>query len=400
MKKNNFNGIEFKTLIFILLFNVGIILVICLSEGILFGLLYKNYQINKLNNIVEEFQNAKKDTYVLAEQLAYDNEVCISVVNNQYVAYNFNTLQVGCMLGKNNEKINKKITKFINGNDLSEHYSIFDSNTRTKGILYAFKVNNQNVFIYSSLENMNSYINFMRGQMGYFIILIILISIIVSMYLANKITKPIREITKSAKKLGERKYNIYFPKNGISEIDSLSETLEEVQKELSKNDEIKRDLMANVSHDLKTPLTMIKAYAEMIRDISHKDEKLMNEHLNIIMEESDRLTLLVNDILELSKTQDNVYMYNYEEYDLIKEIKKIINRYKVMEELNNYKFVLELPKKAIIRADKNKINQVLYNLLNNAINYTGDDKIVKLRVTKENNNYLVEVIDTGKGIKK
>ena len=75
------------------------------------------------------------------------------------------------------------------------------------------------------------------------------------MFLANKITKPIREITTSAKKIGERKYDIKFPKNGILEIDSLSETLEDVQKELSKNDELKRDLMANVSHDLKTPLT-------------------------------------------------------------------------------------------------------------------------------------------------
>ena len=87
------------------MFNVGIILVVCLSEGFIFQRLYRTHQISKLNNIVEKFHNTKKDTYVLAEQLAYDNEVCISVVNNNYVAYNFNTLQVGCILGKNNEKI-------------------------------------------------------------------------------------------------------------------------------------------------------------------------------------------------------------------------------------------------------------------------------------------------------
>jgi len=145
---------------------------------------------------------------------------------------------------------------------------------------------------------------------------------------------------------------------------------------------------------------MIKAYAEMIKDISYKDRSQMNEHLDIIMEESDRLTILVNDILELSKTQNDGYMYNYEEYDLVKEIKNIIKRYKVMEELNNYQFVMDLPKKALIKADKNKINQVIYNLLNNAINYTGADKKVSIKVTKENNSYLVEVIDTGKGIKK
>lgn len=400
MKKSKFRGIEFKTLIFILLFNVGIILVICLSENLIFSLFYKSHQISKLNNIVEEFQNTKKDTYVMAEQLAYDNEVCISVVNSNYVAYNYNTLQVGCMLGKNNEKIESKMTKFIESDEISQYYSVYNNDSKTKGLLYAFKINNQSVFIYSNLENISSYIRLLKSQMVYFLMIIVLISVIVSMFLANKITKPIREITSCAKKLGERNYNIKFPKNGIVEIDSLSETLEEVQKELSKSDEVKRDLMANVSHDLKTPLTMIKAYAEMIKDISYKDRDQMNEHLNIIMEEVDRLTLLVNDILELSKTQADVNMYNYEEYDLVKEIKKIINRYKVMEELNNYKFELELPKKAIIKADKNKINQVIYNLLNNAINYTGDDKVVKVRVVKEDNSYLVEVIDTGKGIKK
>ena len=399
MKKIS-RGIEFKTLIFILLFNIGIILIFCISEGFIYQRLYKTYQISKLNDIVKDLQTSRKDTYILAEKLAYDNEVCISVVDNNYVAYNFNTLQVGCMLGKNNDKIDKKITKFIKENDLSEHYYLYNHDTKSNGIMYAVKINNKNVFIYSNLQHMSSFINLMKNQMWYFIALIIIVSIIVSIYLANKLTKPIREITQNAKKLGDRNYNIIFPKNGIEEIDSLSQTLEEVQKELNKNDELKIDLMANVSHDLKTPLTMIKAYAEMIRDISYKDKKQMDEHLNVIMEESDRLTLLVNDILELSKTQSEVNMYNYEEYDLIKEIKKVIKRYKLMEELNNYQFILELPKKAIVKADKNKINQVIYNLLNNAINYTGDDKIVKIKVTKDDKSYLVEIIDTGKGIKK
>lgn len=373
---------------------------LCLCEQILFNQLYKSYQISKLNDAVKEFQNSQNDVYILAEKLAYENEVCISVIDDNYVSYNYNTLQRGCLLNKNNDKVNKIITNFISSESINENYRLYNSETKTQGIIYAFKTDDKNIFIYSNLENSSAFVHLLRGQMVYFIFLIIIISVIISFYLANKITKPIREITKKTKKLGERCYNVEFPKNGILEIDELSETLEEVQKELSKSDEIKRDLMANVSHDLKTPLTMIKAYAEMIKDISYKDREKMNEHLNIIMEESDRLTLLVNDILELSKTQSNSNMYNYEEYDLVKEIKKIIKRYNVMKEVEKYNFVLELPKKAIIKADKNKINQVIYNLLNNAINYTGDDKIVKIRVTKKDNSYLVEIIDTGKGIKK
>ena len=255
------------------------------------------------------------------------------------------------------------------------------------------------ILIFSNLENVSNYFKLFRIQNTYFIILIIICSIIISVFIASITTKPIREITKKAKEIGKGKYDIKFPKNGVLEIEELSNTLEEVQKELSKSDEIKRDILANVSHDLKTPLTMIKAYAEMIKDISYKDPKKMNEHLDIIMEESDRLTNLVNDILELSKMQSESYMYNYEEYDLVLEIKKIIKKYEVMEYLEKYQFILELPKKAIVKADKDKINQVIYNLLNNALNYTGDDKLVKIKLKKEKDEYLVEIIDTGKGIK-
>ncbi len=368
-------------------------------EEIVFNAVYKTNQIKKINTIVTEFNKGNKDIYNLAENLAYNNEVCISVIDEDNVVINFNTLQYGCLLNKNSSIVYNIASKFIKGNEKSDYYKIDNPITNTKSILYAFKTNNKNILIFSNLENVSNYFKLFRIQNTYFIILIIICSIIISVFIASITTKPIREITKKAKEIGKGKYDIKFPKNGVLEIEELSNTLEEVQKELSKSDEIKRDILANVSHDLKTPLTMIKAYAEMIKDISYKDPKKMNEHLDIIMEESDRLTNLVNDILELSKMQSESYMYNYEEYDLVLEIKKIIKKYEVMEYLEKYQFILELPKKAIVKADKDKINQVIYNLLNNALNYTGDDKLVKIKLKKEKDEYLVEIIDTGKGIK-
>lgn len=394
-----FKSIKFQTLFFILAFNIGIILIIYLTGSLIFSSLYRNYQIKALNSIVEEFKTSNKDTYVLAETLAYDKEVCISVVDDNYISFNYNTMLNGCLLNKGNKVVNNKITEFVHGNSVNEYYKIANPKNNNRGLLYAFKTKGKNIFVYSNLENVSNFMDMFKSQILYFIFLIIICSVIVSIILANKITNPIREITQKAKRIGEGKYDTKFPKNGVQEIEDLSEALEDAQKELSKSDEIKRDLLANVSHDLKTPLTMVKAYAEMIKDISYKDPKKMQEHLDIIVEEVDRLTVLVNDVLDLSKEQSDVLMYNYEEYDLVKEIKKIIKRYSVMKETQDYKFKLELPKKALVKADKNKINQVIYNLLNNAINYTGKDKLVTIRVTKGESDYLVEVIDTGKGIK-
>ena len=156
--------------------------------------------------------------------------------------------------------------------------------------------------------------------------------------------------------------------------------------------------MANVSHDLKTPLTMIKAYAEMVRDITYKDKKKREDNLNVIIEETDRLNLLVGDILTLSKLQANSDILEIETFDLKKEIVGILKRYDYLKETEGYEVIVNMPEELIVRADKKKINQVIYNLVNNALNYTGNDKKVYINITEDKKDYLVEIIDSGKGI--
>ena len=158
--------------------------------------------------------------------------------------------------------------------------------------------------------------------------------------------------------------------------------------------------MANVSHDLKTPLTMIKAYAEMVRDINYDDIEKRNNKLNVIIDETDRLNILVNDILELSKLQANATTLEIEKFDLVKELNNILKRYEIIKETENYEFIVNTPDKVLIEADKKRINQVLYNLINNAINYTGSDKKVYITIVENKKDYHIEIKDTGKGIAK
>ena len=157
--------------------------------------------------------------------------------------------------------------------------------------------------------------------------------------------------------------------------------------------------MANVSHDLKTPLTMIKAYAEMSVDLHSNNKEKQEEDMKTIIDETDRLSNLVGDILTLSKMQSNMEELNIEEFNLIELIDNILNKYKYLEELENYHFnFIHKNKSIIVKADKSKLEQVIYNLVNNAINYTGDDNTVTIKVTSKE-DIKVEIIDTGKGIK-
>ncbi len=170
------------------------------------------------------------------------------------------------------------------------------------------------------------------------------------------------------------------------------------RSELSKIESLKNDLMANVGHDLKTPLTMIKAYAEMTRDFKNLPLNKRSENMDIIIEETDRLNNLVEDILDLSKIQSNAYKLKIEKVNLDEIIKNIIKRYYILIDNEGYEFIYNNNEPIIVKADKKRIEQVIYNLINNAINYTGKDKRVYIDIKKEKKKVIVEIRDTGKGI--
>ena len=270
----------------------------------------------------------------------------------------------------------------------------------TKSILYNLKLHdNEYIILNTNLEDVDSTTSVLKSQLIYITLIVILLAIVVSIIISKTLNKPIIRITKEAKKLANGNRELNIPESNIKEIDDLRDSLIYVNHEINKTDELRRDLLANVSHDLKTPLTMIKAYAEMIRDINKDDEEKRNENLNIIIDETDRLTILVNDILNLSKLEANKETLDISEFDLVELVNNIIKKYNIIKETENYNFILNMPKKAIVKGDINKISQVIYNLVNNAINYTGDDLTVTIEVIEKKKTYLVNIKDTGKGIK-
>ena len=170
--------------------------------------------------------------------------------------------------------------------------------------------------------------------------------------------------------------------------------------ELSKTESVRREFLANVSHDIKTPLTMIKAYAEMVRDISYNDDDKRNANLNVIVMEVDRLNILVNDILVLSRLQAGAESLEIEKFDLNFLVRDCLTRYDIYNE-DGYEFVYSFNgKSAMIEADKKRMQQVIYNLINNAVQYTGDDKKIFIDVSESKKWIIFSVRDTGKGMKK
>lgn len=400
MKTKKKTSIQAKTLFFLLSYNIVIIVLLWVCQIKILDIYYEKEQVDNMDNIVNSLKETNSIELVSKLQdIAYDNDVCIVLTSNTSVVETYNINMNGCALKSGNTKVKELMYNFLQSEEILKSYRFVNDDKHISALMYGVKVGNSDVFIYSNLEDISDFTLLIKRQLMYVCVVGIFIAIIMSIFLSNKITEPITGITKKAKKMGTGDTDVSFEESGIKEIDELSETLTQAQEEMVKTDELRRDLMANVSHDLKTPLTMIKAYAEMIRDISYKDPEKMNEHLRIIVDETDRLTVLVNDILDLSRMQSNADTLSIEKFDLAEDIKTIVNRYQIIKETEKYIINVEMPDSIMIKADKKKLNQVIYNLINNAINYTGDDKIVTVRVTKHKKYYLVEIIDTGKGIK-
>ncbi len=401
MKKKKKTSIQAKTLIYLLTFNVVIIILLWICQISIFDIYYEKEQISNMDGIVKSLQDASSDeVFGILQDIAYQNDVCISVVNpTTNIVNTYNANMNGCALSSDNAQVNELMMQFIENDEDFKSYQFVNNEKHVSALMYGLKYNGSYMFIYTNLEDISDFTLIIKRQIMYVCFLGIFVAVIISIFLSTKLTDPITEITKKARKLGSGNSDVEFKESGIKEIDELAETLSQAQIEMAKTDELRRDLMANVSHDLKTPLTMIKAYAEMIRDISYKDKNKLDEHLEIIVDETDRLTVLVNDILDLSRMQSNADVLKLEKFDLVAEINSIVKKYQIIKETEKYTINVEMPEVAMIKADKKKINQVVYNLVNNAINYTGEDKKVTIRVIKQKKYFLVEIEDTGKGIK-
>lgn len=219
--------------------------------------------------------------------------------------------------------------------------------------------------------------------------------------LSQTISEPLTRLNEQAKRLAKGDYSVKFDGEGFVEAEELSDTLNYATQELQKLDKLKDELIANISHDLRTPLTLITGYGEVMRDIPGENTP---ENIQVIIDEAKHLSEIVNELLDLSKLRSGEIPLVKESFDITVFLKRIFDRYDRLTELEGYDIVFDdqVGRNVLVYADVIQIERVVSNLINNAINYTGEDKKVILRqFLKEQNGQKVvrvEVADTGKGI--
>lgn len=251
------------------------------------------------------------------------------------------------------------------------------------------------LIVESEITPVSSVVGTLRIQLIIMTVVILLFSIIIAVFLAKRIARPISETNEKAKSLAKQDYDLTFEGGEYREITELNATLTYAAGELKKVDSLQKELISNISHDLRTPLTMITGYAEVMQDLPGE---MTAENLQIIIDETNRLNSLVTDLLDISRLQSNTADIKKAPFSLTKCIESIFARYTKLIENDGLIIAFEHEEEVFIMGDELRITQVLYNLINNAINYIGEDKTVIVRQTVKDERVRVEVIDHGEGI--
>ncbi|MBQ9131074.1 MAG: HAMP domain-containing histidine kinase [Clostridia bacterium] len=247
----------------------------------------------------------------------------------------------------------------------------------------------------ADLIPLDSMVSTWKMQFSWIALLMLVAMAVMVWLLYRKISKPLIRMTESAKRLALGKYDVEFSGEGYRETRELAETLNYASRELSRVDHLQKELIANISHDLRTPLTMIKGYGEVMRDLPGENTP---ENVQVIIDETARLSQLVDDLLDLSKLQSGARSAEYSLFDLTSAVGEILGRYDTLTRHRGYEITFHSQDSVYVYADRGMILQVLYNLINNAINYTGAD--LKVKVTQEilGETVRISVEDTGEGI--
>lgn len=407
--KVDLKGLKFKTWMMFLGFAGGILFLLWILQIASLKPYYRSVKVNNVQNIatkIEEAINSEDFTQDVID-VTYDNDICLALYNyDEYELLNVNALGVGCYLTNNGYSDELDVDKYIKEIDESSNGEVFDYLTSERfqdemliyGRIIESHLGRYYLLLNATIEPVDSTVFIMQNQFFIISACVLILSGFIAYVLSNAYSNPVSKMTKSAKLLADGNYSVKFDDSSYTEINELANTLNYATSELSKTEELRRDLIANVSHDIKTPLTTIKAYAEMINDISGNDPIKRRNHVNVIINESNHLNKLVNDMLVLTKIQSGNMIINQKSFDMVKKAQEIAGVLKGLTQNLEIIIKLETPISANVVGDEVMLGQVIYNFLNNAVKHVGLDKVITIKITEIEKRFKVSVIDHGTGI--
>ncbi len=227
---------------------------------------------------------------------------------------------------------------------------------------------------------------------------LLLLSGILAFFMSRNLTRPVNKLTAAAGDIEKGNLDSRVDIRSSDELGALGRTFNKMAERLQKTERLRKEIIENVSHELRTPLSIIKGYAETIRDVTGDNKAKRDGQLDIISQESDRLGVLVDDILDYSQIQSGLMELDVTAFDISEMIRDIIRKYEVVLGESGMRIIFSGAAAAAVKGDRVRIEQVLQNLIKNAINYSPEGKDIEIQVVDLDSRARVKVSDQGVGI--
>ena len=369
------------------------------------------YTRMKVNDIKEktiavtELLNADKteDFRDQMDILAYENSMSIELLDmNGNIIYETNSSgTVGKMHGMMNSLRSQIYEKALTGQESATTMThprfgnefmliglpVYINQELTGGLLLSFPL--------APVEDTAA---ILQRQLFYISLILLAAASLLSFLLARTFTRPIVDIEKAAAQMAEGDFSARIDVKQQDEIGQLAKTINYLGQQLSQIDQMRKDLIANVSHELRTPLSLIRGYAETLRDVTGNDEDKRQKQLGVIIEEAERLSRMVDDILNLSRLQSGHFELNKSIFSVRNLAGNVAKRYDLLSKQREVSIIMEMSDEQLVEADAARIEQVLYNLINNAFNNTDAGGTITIRDIDNGDRVRIEVADSGNGI--
>ena len=363
---------------------ISVVVIICLIlSGLFLSLIYTNIQYSDMKKASDKLYVAIKTqsqySYIISE---YQISSAFLVKNGEITTLTSN------MMG---------IMKNLNLTNLSDHGKYV--NPRNEEFLY-YKTNTDigEIIILQNNKFSSTYMKYTYIILAIIFLTALLISIPIIALLGKRITEPVILLQKASLDITNGKFDVDVRVNTKDEIEELSKSIKYMAQVIEKKDIMQREFIANVSHDFKTPLSVIRNYSEAVYDdiLEEKDKK---QYIKEIIREVDRLNLLVMDILQLSKLQTGKDILKNEYFNLSEFMCNFQNTFKIQLLQKNIDFKIELPKSNIdVLGDSKYLNRVIYNFIDNAIKFSREQGSIILSAIETEQGFKVYVKDDGIGI--
>lgn len=236
----------------------------------------------------------------------------------------------------------------------------------------------------------------------------LVISVGLSLLLSKTLVTPIQELTRAAEAVAGGDFNHKVDNQSQDEIGVLTRTfnnmagqLEDTLDDLKTSEQTRREFVANVSHELRTPITSIRSYAETLEEDRGMDADTRRRFLDVIVNESDRMTKIVQDLLTLSRFDAGSIEFSFDTFSFEKSVRDVYAATRIEAQNHRHEFTLEfLTPVPQIRGDSARIEQVLINMISNAIKYTKDGGRIRMTAGAKDDTVWCTVKDNGIGIPK